>query len=371
MPLPIIAGVILEELALILLTTDAVYIYNSNQQDSYPPGYETSYTPVWPTIQKQTYSTNKDTYPLFQDPLIFNNILKEIETKNILLLNKADVIDKTMDDDIEPDTPETIAEFEKEIEFFRTHILGYYEKELDKVRNGQASNSGYEEEDLVKQLQFCELELAEMETNLAILKGESSQGLTEDEKDIVTGGLAEKMVKIKEEQLDKIETCSCSIIPFIKLNTFRRKMSDLAADYQATISGAEWERSENPNTGKISVEISEWVYIGPASKKVDFDGWMPNYCLLLEMKANYDTLMFSKTQIDSFGTPKLKDIGEKKMDTLLKQAKRHNTVCLAHPPARCCWIFMTPLLYDAFTAKLARGTLPTITTVYVPTTLLK
>jgi len=32
---------------------------------------------------------------------------------------------------------------------------------------------------------------------------------------------------------------------------------------------------------------------------------------------------------------------------------------------------MTPLLYDAFTARLAFEILPTITTVYVPTTLLK
>ena len=81
--------------------------------------------------------------------------------------------------------------------------------------------------------------------------------------------------------------------------------------------------------------------------------------------------MFSKTQIDFFGTPKLKKIGREKMDKLIKQATRHNTVCSVHPPARCCWIFMTPLLYDAFTARLAFEILPTITTVYVPTTLLK
>ena len=369
MPFPIVVG--LAELASILLSTGAVYIYNSNQQDSYPSGYETSYTPVWPTIKKQTYSTNKDTYPLYQDPLIFYNILKEIETKNIPLSNKADVIDETMNDNIEPDTPEDIAEFEKEIEFFRTHILGYYEKELDKVRNGQASNSGYGEEDLVKQLQFCELELAEMELNLVILKGGLSTGLTGDEKNTVRGLLAERMVKIKEEQRDKIKTCGCSIAPFIIPKTLRRNMSNLSADYQATISGAKWQRSKNPETGKMSVEISEWIYKGPLKVKVDFDGWMPNYCLLLEMKANYDSLMFSKTQIDSFGTPKLKKIGREKMQTLMKQAKRHNKVCSAHPPARCCWIFMTPLLYDAFTARLAFKMLPTITTVYVPTTLLK
>ena len=79
--------------------------------------------------------------------------------------------------------------------------------------------------------------------------------------------------------------------------------------------------------------------------------------------------MFSKTQINFFGTPKLKKIGREKMDKLIKQATRHNTVCSVHPPARCCWIFMTPLLYDAFIAKLAM--LPAITAVYVPTTLLK
>ena len=81
--------------------------------------------------------------------------------------------------------------------------------------------------------------------------------------------------------------------------------------------------------------------------------------------------MFSKTQIDFFGTPKLKKIGREKMDKLIKQATRHNTVCSVHPPARCCWIFMTPLIYVAFTARLAFEILPTITTVYVPTTLLK
>ena len=365
MPFPIVVG--LAELALILLSTGAVDIYNSNQQDSYPPGYETSYTPVWPTIQKQTYSTNKDTYPLFQDPLIFYNILKEIETKNIPLSKKADVIDETMNDDIEPDTPEDIAKFEKEIEYFRTYTLGYYEKELDKVRNGQSSQ--YSEKDLERLMRDCESELAEMELNLAILKGGLSTGLTEDEKDTVRGLLAERMVKIKEEQRDKIKTCGCSIAPFIIPKTLRRNMSDLSADYQATISGAKWQRSKNPETGKMSVEISEWIYDGPLKIKVDFDGWMPNYCLLLEMKANYDTLMFSKTKKNYLGKPKLKKIGEGKMEVLMKQAERHNKVCLEHPPARCCWIFMTPFLHDEFLVKLAM--LPAITAVHVPTKLPK
>jgi len=362
---------VLEQLASILSGTGAVSIYNSNQQYLYPPGYETSYIPVWPTIGKHTYSTNKNTYPLFQNPLIFKNILKEIQTKNIPLSNKADVIDETMNDDIEPDTPKVIAKFEKEIEYFRTHIVSYFEKELDKVRNGQTSQ--YSEKDLERQLRYCELQLTEMELNLVILK-RGAIGLTEDEKDTVREELAEKMVEIKEEQLDKTKNCSCSITPFIELKTMRRNMSDLSADYQGTISGSEWERSKNPETGKMSVEISEWVYNGPVKEKkekVDFDGWMPNYCLLLEMKANYDALMFSKTKIDSFGTPALKTIGEKKMVTLIKQAKRHNTVCSAHPPARCCWIFMTPLLYDAFVAKLKSQTLPTITAVQVPITSLK
>lgn len=72
-------------------------------------------------------------------------------------------------------------------------------------------------------------------------------------------------------------------------------MSVLSADYQGAFSGESWQETENPKTGKMSLEMKEWLYVGPAGR-ADFDGWLESFCLLLEMKANYDLLMFSRTE---------------------------------------------------------------------------
>ncbi|WP_392553315.1 Tox-REase-5 domain-containing protein [Orbus wheelerorum] len=126
-------------------------------------------------------------------------------------------------------------------------------------------------------------------------------------------------------------------------------MSALSADYQGALSGESWQRTMNPKSGKISLEMKEWLYVGPAGR-ADFDGWLERFCLLLEMKANYDSLMFSRTEFVDIAkmTPKLKALGRDKIDSFTKQAGRHNKICLRHPYVHCCWIFMTPFAYNAF-----------------------
>ncbi|WP_425319098.1 Tox-REase-5 domain-containing protein [Snodgrassella alvi] len=37
--------------------------------------------------------------------------------------------------------------------------------------------------------------------------------------------------------------------------------------------------------------MTEWVYFkGPGNPPVEFDGWIPRFCLFLEAKARYDHL---------------------------------------------------------------------------------
>lgn len=116
----------------------------------------------------------------------------------------------------------------------------------------------------------------------------------------------------------------------------------------------------------MSVEIKEWFYEGPAGR-ADFDGWLEQFCLLLEMKANYDSLMFSRTQVDiKTDQPKLKRLGKEKIERFKKQAEQHDKICSAHPYARCCWVFMTPLAYNAFLKMLNKASYPSISAIWVP-----
>ncbi|MDF7670279.1 Tox-REase-5 domain-containing protein [Orbaceae bacterium ESL0721] len=171
---------------------------------------------------------------------------------------------------------------------------------------------------------------------------------------------AERMVVIKEPQ----RGCRCSIKPHMRKEIFRRNMSDLSADYQTIHTEERWGRNINPKSGKMSVQINEWIYEGPAGR-CDFDGWIHDFCILLEMKANYDSLMFSKTKLNpKTGLPELKEVGRNKIKTFRKQAENHHRICAMHPNARCCWIFMTKLAYYEF-LELIKD-LPTITAIYVP-----
>ena len=144
-------------------------------------------------------------------------------------------------------------------------------------------------------------------------------------------------------------------------------MSALSADYQGAFSGESWQKTKNPKTGKMSLEMKEWLYVGPAGR-ADFDGWLEMFCLLLEMKANYDSLMFSRTEFENIAKtiPKLKSLGKTKVKSFTQQAKRHNKICSAHPYAHCCWIFMTPWAYNAFLNILKANSYPALSAIWVP-----
>ena len=86
------------------------------------------------------------------------------------------------------------------------------------------------------------------------------------------------------------------------------------------------------------------------------------------MKANYDSLMFSRTEFADIAKTKseLKSLGKGKVKSFTKQAGKHNKICLRHPYAHCCWIFMTPLAYNAFLDILKANSFPALSAVWVP-----
>lgn len=355
----------LEEL-LVIMAASIIGNQTSKESSIYPPGYETSTVPVWDTYTKSPSVTQPNIYPKYQNSLVFSLIIKEIQKVSTEFTScTSNIIDKT-EDDIEPDTPQAIAKLEKEVEKL-TYEIAYYEEELERLEKGLPPRGAkYTPRELSGVIAEINQEIEDLRQDIETLKYGSLRTLTDTEKDKIKIEVAEKMVKIKEEQLEKTKHCNCSITPYIKPNIFRRNMSDLSADYQATIAGSTWDRTKNPKTGIMSVEIKEWLYDGPTDK-VEFDGWLREFCLLLEMKASYDRLMFSRSQSLRMGKPVLKQIGISKMDSLCKQAERHNKVCLMHPPAaRCCWVFMTPMLYDTFLEILNLGRYPAITAILIP-----
>jgi len=351
----------------LLLMAASVGSYQANKAAAlYPAGYETSLDPVESTQYSAAPQLNIK-FPRLQDSAVFTLLLSTLLSKASYVPNttSTEVIDQTDDSEIEPDTLEAIKQLEQEIDNITLYQLNYYQEDLDKLQRGQKTKTNYNQDELQYFIDLYDKEIKSLTYEINITKLHSQRQLTPEEKKGITETAAERMVKIKAEQRDKTKNCDCSIIPFITKKAFRRNMSDLSADYQGTLSGESWQRTINPKSGKMSVEIKEWLYLGPAGK-ADFDGWLERFCLLLEMKANYDSLMFSRTIIDvKTGLPKLKKLGEDKIIAFRKQAETHNQICSAHAPtARCCWIFMTQYAYNEFIREM--DDLPAITAIYVP-----
>ncbi|OCG10164.1 hypothetical protein A9G24_10600 [Gilliamella sp. App6-5] len=352
--------ILIEEIIAIMGASIIAY-QTSKETSDYPPGYEISATPIL-----EPKKTHHHIYPLYQDPMIYMAIFKAIESVTNKALEDNEIIDMTGEDDIEPDTPEAIAELEKEIELIQTYHINTYKKKLERLRRGEPISPALTETQLLTLIDNCEKEIKEIQHDIEMAKYYNIRVLTNHEKELIKATIAEKMVRIKEDQLEKSQRCNCSISSFITKKMFRRNMSDLSADYQCAFTGESWARTENPKTGKMSVEIKEWLYEGPAGK-ADFDGWLEQFCLLLEMKANYDSLMFSRTQVNTqTGQPELKRLGKKKIEGFKKQAEKHDKICSTHPYAHCCWIFMTPLAYNAFLDILEIDSYLSLSAIWVP-----
>ncbi|MWP48049.1 Tox-REase-5 domain-containing protein [Gilliamella sp. Pas-s27] len=356
MPLFILIGDVI-----VLMAASIVAYQTSKEILDYPPGYEISSEPISDIHQKN----NAYLYPLYQNPQLFSMVLIAILAVEFVIPTDNEVIDRTEEDDIEPDTPEVIAKLESEINEIKTYYINTYKEKLEKLKRGETIIPALTEAQLLTLIHDYEKEVESLQQDIKKAKYYSTYRLTDDEKEQIKNTFAEKMLAIEKEGLEK-KHCQCSIEPFITPNLFRRNMSDLSADYQTTLAGVDWNRNRNPKTNKISVEIKEWMYEGPAGK-ADFDGWLKNFCLLLEMKANYDSLMFSRTKFNTrTGQPELKSLGKEKIERFKKQAEQHDKICSAHPYARCCWVFMTPLAYNAFLKMLNKASYPSISAIWVP-----
>ncbi len=104
--------------------------------------------------------------------------------------------------------------------------------------------------------------------------------------------------------------------------------------YQARITGFAFDTEECRWS-------DEWKWQG-----IDFDGFMPDACMLQETKGNYDQF------IDPFtGKPKPFFSGFIGMEEqIATQANEVNS----HPPARLTWYFMTPLARQLMLRVLMR-----------------
>ncbi|MFQ1041738.1 Tox-REase-5 domain-containing protein [Gilliamella sp. CG16] len=155
------------------------------------------------------------------------------------------------------------------------------------------------------------------------------------------------------------QNCDCPPDTYkrVKLKPIRRGMSLLSLDYQSAICDVEWYIEEG---NKKSNLIPEWVYFqGPGDPPVDFDGWLPRFCLFLEVKARYDFL-FQK----GLGKPVLNNWALGYYNSLVSQAKRQNKVCDFNPPAKCCWVWMTPKAYLYF--ENIKRNFPHLLSIFVP-----
>ena len=105
--------------------------------------------------------------------------------------------------------------------------------------------------------------------------------------------------------------------------------------YQARITGFPFDTEE-------CVWSDEWKWEG-----IDFDGFMPDACMLQETKGNYDQFIDVLT-----GLPKPFFTGFVGMqEQILAQA----SVVQANPPARLTWYFMTPLARQYMLRVLTRA----------------
>lgn len=138
----------------------------------------------------------------------------------------------------------------------------------------------------------------------------------------------------------------------------RSGMSELSLDYQSAICGSNWyPQKKNDKTSK---NIIEWVYFkGPGNPPVEFDGWIPRFCLFLEAKARYDHLFENKN-----GQIQPASWAFNISNDLIKQASRQDRVCKANYPAKCCWVWMTIKAYQFF--DRIKQNYPNLYSIYVP-----
>lgn len=176
----------------------------------------------------------------------------------------------------------------------------------------------------------------------------------------------EEKARLRAEALAQItalvttQNCNCPPDTFkrVRLEPIRRGMSLLSLDYQSAISDVEWYTEEGNKKSKF---IPEWVYFqGPGNPPVDFDGWLPRFCLFLEAKARFDFL-FQK----GIGKPVIQKWALQLYDKLDSQAERQNTVCSFNMPAKCCWVWMTDKAFRYF-KQVIQPKYPHLFSIYVP-----
>lgn len=138
----------------------------------------------------------------------------------------------------------------------------------------------------------------------------------------------------------------------------RSGMSELSLDYQSLICDSIWYPKKNNN--KTSKNIIEWVYFkGPGNPPVEFDGWIPRFCLFLEAKARYDHLFKEEK-----GRIVVAEWAYNLQHEIETQAKRQNIVCSTNYPAKCCWVWMTIKAYQYFNS--IKRNYPNLYSIYVP-----
>lgn len=177
---------------------------------------------------------------------------------------------------------------------------------------------------------------------------------------------SEEKARLRADTLAQItalvttQNCNCPPDTFkrVRLEPIRRGMSLLSLDYQSAICGVDWD--PDSFNGKSSL-IPEWVYYkGPGKPPVDFDGWLPRFCLFLEVKARFD-FMFQK----GTGKPVLNDWSVGFQEKLKDQARRQNEVCSYNMPAKCCWVWMTPKASIYFKNEII-DSFPHLFSIYIP-----
>lgn len=138
----------------------------------------------------------------------------------------------------------------------------------------------------------------------------------------------------------------------------RSGVSELSLDYQSAICGSNWyPQKKNDKTSK---NIIEWVYFkGPGNPPVEFDGWIPRFCLFLEAKARYDHLFKEEK-----GTIVVAQWARTFITKLEDQASRQDHVCSTNKPAKCCWVWMTIKAYQYFNS--IKRNYPNLYSIYVP-----
>ncbi|NHB61917.1 restriction endonuclease fold toxin 5 domain-containing protein [Photorhabdus sp. RW14-46] len=121
----------------------------------------------------------------------------------------------------------------------------------------------------------------------------------------------------------------------------KAKADTQAIAYQTKIAGTIY----NPELNIIET----WLCMN-----TNFDGWKPEKCLFLEAKANYDQF-FKNGEPNGFYR-KVK-LGKKKLsgyDSMLKQARKQNEVCIAlNNIPKSHWHFLQPVSYSYFTEAFA------------------